>query len=61
MPLPDKEPSLPDIVCCSIINAILKGVDRGALSLNEARYRPESFLLAKLFLKEKIFLKWKLI
>lgn len=35
VPLPNKEPSLSDIICCSIIKTILKGVDIGILSLNE--------------------------
>lgn len=55
--LPNKEPSPPGIMCCSITNAILKGVDTGVLSLNEVRYRPGKFLLASLLLKEKMLLK----
>lgn len=57
MSLPNKEPSPPGIMFCSIINAVLKGVDTGVLSLNEGRYRPGWFLLANLLLKEKMLLK----
>lgn len=62
MPLADKEPRLPATMCCSITDAVLKGIDIGIFSLNEVQYWSEQFLCVSLLLiGKKSFFKWKLM